>query len=103
MFKVPFDEFVDLLVNAGPSRFRCRVLHPDRRELVDVQAPYLVVSVPLCLYASNLNNLSHSLGCESAERILRNVTLSQLVAYVIQSEGLQHGDIVLLRMFVRSE
>ena len=36
MLKVPFDEFVDLFVDVGTSRFHCQVLHPSRRELLDV-------------------------------------------------------------------
>ena len=36
MLEIPFDETVNLLVDTGPSRFRCRGILPGERELVDV-------------------------------------------------------------------
>ena len=103
MLKVPFDEAVDLFVDAGQGRFRRRVLHPNGRKLVGVQFPYLVVSVPLNRYTAHLNNVSHSPGRESAERIFENVAFSQFTTYVVEGEGLQHGDVVLWQTFVRCQ
>jgi len=36
MLKIPFKETVDLVVDASPSRFCLRILHPGERELVDI-------------------------------------------------------------------
>ena len=98
MRKVPIDKTVDLFFNAGPGYFRCRVLHPHESELVDIQTPYLVISAPLRRYTVNLSDVTRSLECESAERLFDDIALSQLTTYVIQSEGLQHGNIVLWEM-----
>jgi len=66
-----------------------------------VEFPCLVIPVPLRQGIINLNNVSGSPGCESAESLLSDVALPQFTAYVIESQGLQRGDIVLLWGFVR--
>ena len=101
MLKIHFDEIVDFFVDTSPSRFCRRILHPDERELVDVQTPYLVVSVPFCQYIINYIDLSSSPGCESAEGFSNDVTVCQSTADVIQSQGLQRRDVVLRWEFVR--
>ena len=95
MLEVPFDKTVDLFVDADPGRFRRRIFHPDERQLVDVQTPYIVVSTPLFQHVVDSSNVSGSPGCESAEGFFDDVTLCQFTAYVTQSQGLQRGDIIL--------
>ena len=95
MIKIPVGEIVDHSVNARPSHICRRVLHPNCGELVDVKTPYLVVSAPLCRCIVNLSYVSGSPRCESAKGFLNDVALSHLSTYVVQGEGLQHGDVVL--------
>jgi len=102
MLEVTPGETVDFLVDAGAGRFPRRTLHPNVCELLNVQFPYLVIPVPLRQGIINLNNVSGSPGCESAESLFGDVALPQFTAYLIESQGLQRGDIVLLWGFVRS-
>ena len=100
MLEIPFDETVDLFLDAYSRRFRLPVSYPNGRELVDVQTPYLAVSAPLGQYIANCSSVS-SLRRKPAKRLPDDVAFSQSTTYVIQSEGLQSGDIVLRWNFVR--
>ena len=95
MIKISVREIVDHSVNARPSHICRRILHPSRGELVDVQTPYLVVSVPLCRCIVNLSDVYGSPRCESTKGFFNDVALSHPFTYVVQGEGLQHGDVVL--------
>ena len=91
MPKIPFDETVDLFVDAGAGRFRRRVLHLDERELVYVWTPYLIISA-LYQYIVDSCDVPSSPRCEFAERFFNNVALCQFIAYAIQSQALQLED-----------
>ena len=98
MLKTLFDETVDLFADAGASR---RVLHPEMRELVDVQTPDFAVSAPLRHYEVDFIAVSSSPGCEFAEGFFKNVALFQSIAYVTQRQVLQRRDVVLQWKSVR--
>jgi len=55
----------------------------------------------LCRYTVNFSSKYCSPGRESAERLFSDVALPQFTAHVVQSEGLQGGNVVLLWRFVR--
>ena len=86
------DETVDLLVDAAMNCFRRWVPYSNGCEYRSIISPYL----RLCQHPVQVGDMFHSPRCESTKSLPDDVALPQLIVRVIQSEGLQHCEDVVL-------